>query len=271
MPDVKDAPTLSIVTVTRDDASGLRQTLASLERQSAYAEVELVVVDGASRDDTREVLSRLAGNAVIISEPDRGVYDAMNKGWRRSTGRVVQFLNSGDVLLNDGSLQAVLAWLRAEPECHWGIAGAMHAYGGERAVGPIANLPHHPWRHALGLQPHCHQSSFFSRAILEVMGGYSEEFDFVADFDLILRCGIVSSPITLEKPIVLYEGGGMSSRRASEIPQLLSMVRRQRLGLSGLAMLADTVFTQYRGARSRAVHRKARVAGLLGSRRNTRA
>ena len=80
---------ISVVTVSYDAASTIEDTLRSVAAQT-YSEVEHIVVDGASRDGTREILERYRGRlAHLISEPDQGIYDAMNKGIRLATGDIV--------------------------------------------------------------------------------------------------------------------------------------------------------------------------------------
>ena len=93
--------TLSIITINRNDAAGLRRTIQSVCSQ-VQTDFEFVIIDGASSDGSVEVINTLAttlGNRLIrISEPDKGIYDAMNKGIAMASGDYVQFLNSGDCL-----------------------------------------------------------------------------------------------------------------------------------------------------------------------------
>lgn len=86
---------LSIVTVVRNDRQGLASTLASVYSQTARRDIQMIVIDGNSTDDT---LAATQGYKldVLISEPDTGLYDAMNKGLDHATGKYVYFLNSGD-------------------------------------------------------------------------------------------------------------------------------------------------------------------------------
>lgn len=243
-------PLLSIVTATYNDADRLRHTLTSIERQGGKAKgVEIVIVDGSSTDDTSAAITRYPSlHPIYICEPDGGVYDAMNKGWRRSTGRYVQFLNAGDSFASPSSLATLLAALET---CRvpWLVAGARHLHGGKRPPSTIRNMPHVWWRHAAGLQPHCHQSTIFARPVLELLEGYCLGFDFVADFDLILRCGLIAPPAEIVEILVVYEGGGMSAKRHDEIAMLLHQVRVARLELSGAAVWLDWLWARWRKLR----------------------
>jgi glycosyltransferase involved in cell wall biosynthesis len=99
---------ISIITVVRNDRSGLERTIASVREQTCD-DVEFVVVDGASDDGTVDVI-RAHADVVDdwVSEPDQGIYDAMNKGLQRARGEMVLFLNAGDALLTQASLESAV-------------------------------------------------------------------------------------------------------------------------------------------------------------------
>lgn len=245
-------PLLSVITVVKDDQDGLGTTLESItQQQSGLEQTQIVVVDAASRDSSATVArSFLRRRDVLISEVDAGIYDGMNKGWRASSGRFVQFLNSGDTLHDSSSLTSILAALTASQNAAWFVGEAQHLKGGKSAPRMFRNIPHVWWEHAMGHQDQCHQACIFARGLLEVMNGYSLEAGFVADFDLILRCGIVAEPLYINTTIVDYEGGGISAQRAAEIPDLLRRVRHRRLGLRGAALAAEDALLpeHHRGA-----------------------
>jgi hypothetical protein len=251
---------LSIITVTMNDLDGLRRTLASIEAQTqGLDEIECVVVDGGCDAEVRNLVSEVSAFSVrLISEVDSGVYDGMNKGWRASRGAYAQFLNSGDCLAGSNSLAVILSGLRTGPL--WAVFGALHLMAGNRPPVVIGNLPHVWWRHALGLQAHCHQSSIFHRDLLASTKGYSLERGFVADFDLIMLAGLLATPAQISDVVVHYEGGGMSATRSAEIPRLQSVCRRSRLQLSGPARTAETLWTAYAMSRAAARGFKHRIA-----------
>ena len=101
-------PLISVITVVRNDIKNIERTLSSVFEQT-YPNIEMVIIDGASTDGTKEVIEQwvkhhchdgvglLDGKLQFISEQDKGVYDAMNKGIRKSHGTFVNFMNSGDV------------------------------------------------------------------------------------------------------------------------------------------------------------------------------
>lgn len=103
------SPTLTVVTVVRNGAAHIARTVESALAQD-YPALELVVVDGASTDGTLAALAPWRTRlAQLVSEPDRGIYDAMNKGLRLATGEFVVFMNCGDVFASPTAVSAVMA------------------------------------------------------------------------------------------------------------------------------------------------------------------
>ena len=108
------SPRITVVTVCRNSAASIERTLQSVLAQD-YADFEYVVIDGASTDGTLEILHRHAGRiAALVSEPDRGVYDAMNKAVRLARGEYLLFMNAGDVFAASDVLSAVAAQADAD-------------------------------------------------------------------------------------------------------------------------------------------------------------
>ena len=92
---------ISIVTICYNAVNEIEQTILSVINQS-YANIEYIVIDGCSSDGTVDIIKKYVDRITIfISEPDRGIYDAMNKGLRYSTGDWVNFMNSGDIFYDD--------------------------------------------------------------------------------------------------------------------------------------------------------------------------
>lgn len=105
----KPSPTISIITVSYQAAATIQQTVESVLHQS-YPQVEYLIVDGASTDGTLDILNRYKDRIdVLISEPDKGLYDAMNKGLQRARGEYVYFLNADDTLKHPDVLRDIFA------------------------------------------------------------------------------------------------------------------------------------------------------------------
>lgn len=155
-------PQVSIVTVVFNGATAIARTLDSVLAQRGV-EVESIVVDGGSRDGTQAIVQGYGTRiAAFVSEPDRGLYDAMNKGIARCSGEFVLMMNCGDVLAGDDALAAALA--AAQPGAEQAVFGAWErlAGGGRRTL----CLPA-PERGFFN-----HQAVLYSRSLHRRFGGY---------------------------------------------------------------------------------------------------
>lgn len=104
---------LSIVTINRNNATGLKKTMQSVASQT-FKEFEYIVIDGASTDNSVEVIKRLEpqfAHLKWVSEPDKGIYNAMNKGLHMATGEYIQILNSADCLAANDVTERMLVAL----------------------------------------------------------------------------------------------------------------------------------------------------------------
>ncbi|WP_166784271.1 glycosyltransferase [Cryobacterium gelidum] len=250
-------PRVSIITIAYENRDGLKSTVESVLAQDARrSDWELVIVDGGSMDGSFEYLHSIDHFANWSSQPDRGVYHAMNIGLGRASGDYHIFLNAGDIFFDTESLSTVINALVTNPT--WLVGGAMHMNpGGAPFV--VANRPHRWERHALGFQPHCHQACVFRADLSSVLGGYSEEFGFAGDFDFILRAGLVESPLEVGEIIARYEGGGKSATGGDETPQLLHRIRVERMQLGRIASAIDMIVVRRQQLRQRAVSVKRRL------------
>lgn len=239
---------LSIVTVCYDDTEGVQLTLQSILRQRvSNLSIEVIVIDGsqcaATKNEFNEFRTHFTGTAFLVSEPDAGVYDAMNKGIDRATGNYIQFLNSGDSFFNERSFVILESHLMLSPT--WVVSGAYHGMGTGLPQVKIENTPFHPLRHRYGMQSHCHQACWFMTSAVRDIGGYRLDIGFVADYDLIAQFGKKSAPDNIEDELILYQGGGISSQGGSEIPSLIGHARRDRFyGKNTLLNRMDRVFVR---------------------------
>jgi glycosyltransferase involved in cell wall biosynthesis len=153
---------VSIVTVVRDDAANIARTIDSVLAQRD-ADLELVVVDGASRDGTQAIVQGYGPRVgTFVSEPDRGIYDAMNKGIGLARGEYVLMMNSGDVFAGDDALSGLLRLTR--PGVEQVVFGAWERLG---AGGRCTQCRPAPERGFFN-----HQSVLYSRSLHRRFGGY---------------------------------------------------------------------------------------------------
>ena len=197
---------LSVVTVTRNNGPGLSRTVQSCERLLANPRIELVIVDGASTDDTNERLDALTARddrlLVIVSEPDRGIYDAMNKGLKLARGEHVIFMNAGDRFadsfrLDPSTLRADTTYY-GDGEFHSELGSFRKRYS---IVGVQSFVSHNAF---------CHQAVFYPTALLLALGGYDQSYRVSADFDLTLKCFLRKRFVSLNELVCVCELGGFS-------------------------------------------------------------
>ncbi|MCR5513368.1 MAG: glycosyltransferase, partial [Prevotella sp.] len=109
---------VSVITITYNAARTLQRTLDSVACQT-YADIEHLIIDGASKDDTLQIAERYQQQShhtvVIQSEPDKGLYDAMNKGLQKATGDYLVFLNAGDTLYAPDTIETVVLSITQAP------------------------------------------------------------------------------------------------------------------------------------------------------------
>ncbi len=209
----------SIVTVTRNNLAGLQRTHQSLQQQPLQG-FEWLVIDGASTDGTVEYLNSLSprgegwgeGDIKWLSEPDTGLYDAMNKGIERSTGFFLLFLNAGDALAAETTIEEIAAYIHELQETPDFIYGDSLE---ERPGHPPAHKPARPYKNsAYGMFTH-HQAMLYRRDLigdLRYDAGYKIAADYKFTLQYLARAKtIVYCPF----PLCLFECGGLSQQKAA--------------------------------------------------------
>ena len=99
---------ISIITATYNSAATIRDCIQSVNSQT-YNNIEHIIIDGASKDNTLEIINSLPNRVItIVSEPDKGIYDAMNKGIKAATGDIIGILNSDDFFTSDDVIETVV-------------------------------------------------------------------------------------------------------------------------------------------------------------------
>lgn len=181
---------ISIVTATYNSAATVRNTIESVLGQS-YGDFEHIIVDGLSKDDTvaicRSYEERYGGRLRIISERDRGIYDAMNKGVALATGDVVGILNSDDFFSHSEVLARIAAAMESgEADA---VYGDIHYVRGEdltRCVRYYSSRYFRRWMMVMGYQP-AHPSFYCRRECYERYGAFDISLRIAADFENLLR------------------------------------------------------------------------------------
>jgi glycosyltransferase involved in cell wall biosynthesis len=207
---------ISILTVAYNSAGTIADTLASVRAQD-YPQVEHLVVDGASADGTMAVVSRFPHVAQAISEPDRGLYDAMNKGLRWATGDVVGILNSDDFYARPQVLSRVAALMeQTGADALYADLDYVDHRDTQRIVRQWKSGDYAEDRFLRGWMPP-HPTFFARRSVYERLGGFDTRLRCSADYELMLRFLFKNqvSVCYLPEVIVRMRTGGMSNATLS--------------------------------------------------------
>jgi glycosyltransferase involved in cell wall biosynthesis len=199
---------LTIITINRDNKDGLESTIQSVINQS-FLEWEFIIIDGASTDGSVELIEKYALEEKIdywVSEPDKGVYSAMNKGVKKASGEYCLFLNSGDCLVNSEVLENAFNLDFTEDLVYGSIImsnGTRFEYSNEKEISfryfLTCTLPH--------------SCTFIKTTLFQMIGDYDENLKIVSDWEFFL-VAVCKYNVQIRKiPIVitLFDINGISS------------------------------------------------------------
>jgi glycosyltransferase involved in cell wall biosynthesis len=186
-------PRITIITPSYNQCHFIEQTIDSVLSQN-YPDLEYIVIDGGSTDNTLEILKKYDGKLLWISERDRGQSHAINKGLRMATGEIIAFLNSDD-LYAPGALLKVGKFFAAHPEARWftGRCRTIDPKGNEirKAITLYKNvwLRIKSYRALLVLNYISQPATFWSRKVIDMVGEFDESLRYAMDYDYSLRVG----------------------------------------------------------------------------------
>ena len=253
-------PSITIVTPAFNAAATIERTLASVRAQDYPGELEHLVVDGASTDGTVALLD--AAGVRYVSEPDRGLAHAMNKGIALARGEIVGELNADDVYA-PGALTAVGEAFAAHPHAEW-VTGRCDIIDGDgreirRAVTAYKNALLR--RYSLGLYlTHNFVSApatFFRRDVLRELGGFDERYRISVDYDLQLKLARRGDPVVLDRTLASFrmvEGtlsmAGFEQQFAEHAEQARRHGDGHRAAVAANQLLSRGIVLAYRGLRA---------------------
>ncbi len=218
-------PKISIVTVSLNCLHALAKTVASVVGQT-FENIEYVIIDGGSTDGTLEFLQGLSGNIKWISEPDSGIYNAMNKGVRAASGEWICFMNAGDTFYNNGVCKQIFESEHAEADVVYGNVER----NGRLIVAKQARAIHR--------MPFCHQSCFVRTELLRKTP-FDESYRLSGDFKFFRR--IMQDGARFERlpmPVCIFDTGGLTSlNREEALLENIRVVKEFDKGLDRLCHL----------------------------------
>lgn len=207
---------ITIVTTTYNSADTVRHTFESVLAQT-HKDIEYWVIDGGSEDDTlgliKEYEPLFDGRMKWISEPDNGLYDALNKGISRATGDVVGILNSDDFYTSPTVLEQVAAGFSDDVDAVYGDIHFVRPSDLGKCVRYYSSKLFRPWALRFGFMP-AHPSFYVRREVYERCGGYALDYKLAADYDMMVRL-FYKEKIRcryLSVDMVTMRTGGMSTK-----------------------------------------------------------
>ena len=217
---------ISIITVCFNSAKTLEDTFKSVKSQT-YQDIEYIVVDGGSKDETIEIIKKY--EKIIsswISESDKGLYDAINKGIEKASGDFIGILNSDDVFYSNNTIQDLINFLEQQKDVD-AIIGDIVQVKNNKIIRKYSSKNWTPNKLRLGFMPP-HPSIFIKKSVYNKLGLYKLGYKIAADYELIIRYFLKNkinfkySGIITTKMLV----GGASSSGASSYKIITNEVQR---------------------------------------------
>lgn len=202
-----------------NNSTQIQHCLESIAKQN-YPLLEHIIIDGGSKDGTVEIIKKHAGaNTQWISEKDKGMYDALNKGIRMATGEVVGVLHSDDLFAHENVITLIAAAFEDEDiEVVYGDIKYVSKYNTEKVIRYWHAGAFHRWKLIFGWMPP-HTSVFVKKDIYERFGFFNTSFKIASDYEMMLRLFSTHRVQVLYIPevLVLMRAGGISNRNLEGI------------------------------------------------------
>lgn len=203
-------PVLSVITIVYNNVRDIERTMLSVLNQT-YPNIEYLVIDGASNDGTKEVIEGYKDKlSRYVSEPDKGIYDAMNKGLELATGDYVLFMNSGDELYDNETVSAVFA-AAPNADIYYGetemFNGNWESLGRRRHQAP-ENFSWKSFKYGMSIS---HQAIYIKR---DIVSPYDLSYKYSADIDWIIKAAKKAGKIVnTRRYVAKYLVGGISKQK----------------------------------------------------------
>ena len=203
---------ISIITTTFNSEKTVAETLESVLNQD-YGDFEHIIVDGLSHDRTLEIVSsyesRYSGKLKIISEKDKGLYDAMNKGIKNATGDIIGILNSDDVLATSNALSLIAEKFKTE-SCDAVYSDLMFMDEKTMSV-PVRKWTSKFGNYKFGWHPP-HPTLYIKKSVYDNIGSFNLDYKIAADYDFMLRLMKSGAKLAyIPETLIYMRAGGVST------------------------------------------------------------
>lgn len=178
---------LSIITTSLNSSKTLEDTIKSVLSQS-YSDIEYIVIDGGSTDGTLDIIDKYKDRIQhVISEPDKGIYDAINKGIELATGDIIGILNSDDFYIDNNVIETVVnEFQKRDINCLWGDMLVVDREDGNKIIRNWKSSEYKEGKFQKGWHPP-HPTFFVKRDIYEKYGNFRTDLSTASDYELMLR------------------------------------------------------------------------------------
>ena len=221
---------ISIITVCYNSAATLEDAITSVLAQS-HSDIEHIVVDGGSTDGTASILQKYEGRvAKIVSGPDEGIYDAMNKGIGMATGEAIGVLNSDDFYASNDVIEDLVKGFSSDADMVIGDVAFVDRINVQKRLRYVSGSGFSPWLLRFGWMPP-HPATFMRKNVYENFGRYKTDFEIAADYEFFVRTLMVGRLRTVHTPKVLVtmrEGGASTGGFKSTIVNSREILRALR-------------------------------------------
>lgn len=211
---VLEMPRITVITVCFNSAATIGDTLKSIASQS-YKNIEHIIIDGGSTDDTLAIIRGWTGHSIhLVSEPDKGIYDAMNKGIALAKGEYIGMLNSDDYFANPSTLELIATHLSASNvDAVFSYLDIVDPANLNRVLRKYRISSFSKFMLRIGVMPP-HPTFYCKKSCYEKAGPYRIDYHITADFEMLVRL-LVKHHITwefIDEITVKMRSGGLSSR-----------------------------------------------------------
>lgn len=217
---------VSIITVCFNSVDTIEETIISVLSQN-YPNLEYIIIDGGSSDGTLDLIDKYSDRIdMILSEPDSGVYDAMNKGIRLASGEVIAMLNSDDIYMRDDAVsRSIDLMCSRQVDIVFSDLVVVDRLKGGRTLRYYDSGAFSPNKMKYGLMP-AHPTFFVKKVVYNLVGEYRTDYKIAADFEIMVRifCRNKFTYAHLPGALVEMKNGGISSSGFSSILRLNSEI-----------------------------------------------
>ena len=216
---------ITVISINYNNLKGLRRTVHSISEQS-YCDFDHIVIDGGSKDGSIEFLNSIQRKGFsFLSEPDHGIYDALNKGVNLSTREYLLFVNSGDILYDKDILLNFHYLISSFPEIDGFYGNKLYGkFSGSKSKPELTRVwipgTHKRWKYWYGwMIPH--QSLLVKKSLFSINGLFDTSFKIAGDYDWLLRVFYVnkSTVIFNNFNVIIMEDGGVSNSSLRSVMQ----------------------------------------------------